>query len=90
MTIEYFENILHIGITLTLIPINYAPSLTMLGIIIGVGSVIALMSVGRGAQASILSTYDRLGTNMLAVVPTSGRRDRYGRNFLYYSQPYPG
>ena len=46
--------------------------LTMLGIIIGVGSVIALMSVGRGAQASILSTYDRLGTNILAVVPTSG------------------
>ena len=46
--------------------------LTMLGIIIGVGSVIALMSVGRGAQASILSTYDRLGTNLLSVVPTSG------------------
>jgi len=46
--------------------------LTMLGIIIGVGSVIALMSIGRGAQASILSTYDRLGTNMLAIVPTSG------------------
>ncbi len=46
--------------------------LTMLGIIIGVGSVIALMSVGRGAQASILSTYNRLGTNVLAVVPTSG------------------
>jgi putative ABC transport system permease protein len=46
--------------------------LTMLGIIIGVASVIALMSVGRGAQASILSTYDRLGTNMLSVVPSSG------------------
>ncbi|MDD5701975.1 MAG: ABC transporter permease [Dehalococcoidales bacterium] len=46
--------------------------LTMLGIIIGVGSVIALMSIGRGAQASILSTYDRLGTNMLVVVPSSG------------------
>jgi putative ABC transport system permease protein len=46
--------------------------LTMLGIIIGVGSVIALMSVGRGAQASILSTYDRLGTNVLSIVPSSG------------------
>jgi putative ABC transport system permease protein len=46
-------------------------ALTMLGIIIGVGSVIALMSVGRGAQASILSTYNRMGTNILAVVPTS-------------------
>ena len=55
--------------------------LTMLGIIIGVGSVIALMSVGRGAQASILSTYDRLGTNMLSVVPTSGEGTAW-RDFL--------
>ena len=47
-------------------------ALTMLGIIIGVGSVIALMSIGRGAQASIISTYDRIGNNLLAVVPTSG------------------
>jgi len=46
--------------------------LTMLGIIIGVGSVIALMSVGRGAQASILKTYDRLGPNLMTVVPSSG------------------
>ena len=47
-------------------------SLTMLGIIIGVGSVIALLSIGRGAQNSILSTYERLGTNLLTIVPTSG------------------
>jgi putative ABC transport system permease protein len=47
-------------------------ALTMLGIIIGVGSVIALMSIGRGAQASIISTYDRIGNNLLSVVPTSG------------------
>jgi putative ABC transport system permease protein len=46
--------------------------LTMLGIIIGVGSVIALMSIGRGAQATILQTYNRLGTNLLAIVPSSG------------------
>jgi putative ABC transport system permease protein len=52
--------------------------LTMLGIIIGVGSVIALMSVGRGAQASIISTYDRLGTNMLAIVPSSGESGMAG------------
>jgi putative ABC transport system permease protein len=47
-------------------------ALTMLGMIIGVGSVIALMSIGRGAQASILSSFDRLGTNLLSVVPSSG------------------
>ena len=46
-------------------------ALTMLGIVIGVGSVITLMSIGRGAQASILSTYEKLGTNLLTVVPTS-------------------
>ncbi|MDP2916291.1 MAG: ABC transporter permease, partial [Dehalococcoidia bacterium] len=46
-------------------------ALTMLGIIIGVGAVITLMSVGRGAQTSILSTFEQLGTNLLTVVPTS-------------------
>lgn len=46
-------------------------ALTMLGVIIGVGAVITLMSVGRGAQESILSSYESLGTNLLAVVPTS-------------------
>jgi putative ABC transport system permease protein len=33
-------------------------SLTMLGVIIGVGAVISLMSIGRGAQARIMSTFD--------------------------------
>ena len=42
-------------------------SLTMLGIIIGVGSVITLMSVGRGAEASITSTLQGMGTNLIYV-----------------------
>ena len=46
-------------------------SLTMLGIIIGVGAVIALMSVGRGAQATITTTFEQLGTNVLYVMPRS-------------------
>jgi putative ABC transport system permease protein len=46
-------------------------SLTMLGIIIGVGSVITLMSVGRGAEASITSSYEEMGTNLLQVIPRS-------------------
>ena len=46
-------------------------SLTMLGIIIGVGAVITLVSIGRGAEASITSSYDQLGTNVLNVVPRS-------------------
>ncbi len=45
--------------------------LTMLGIIIGVGAVISLMSIGRGAQASITSTFEELGSNVLYVMPRS-------------------
>ena len=46
-------------------------SLTMLGIIIGVGAVITLMSVGRGAQASITSAFEQMGTNVLYVMSSS-------------------
>jgi putative ABC transport system permease protein len=43
--------------------------LTMLGIIIGVASVIALISVGRGTQSDISGKIESLGTNLLMVVP---------------------
>ena len=46
-------------------------ALTMLGIIIGVGAVIALMSIGRGAQAGILASIQANGTNLLYVSPGS-------------------
>lgn len=46
--------------------------LTMLGIIIGVGAVIALVSVGKGATASIGKQISSLGTNLLIVRPGSG------------------
>ena len=46
-------------------------SLTMLGIVIGVGAVIGLMSVGRGAQATITTTFEQWGTNVLYVMPRS-------------------
>jgi putative ABC transport system permease protein len=42
-------------------------ALTMLGVIIGVGSVITLMSVGRGAEASITSSITDMGTNLIYV-----------------------
>jgi putative ABC transport system permease protein len=44
-------------------------SLTLLGIIIGVSSVIAMMAVGRGAQVSITSRISDLGTNLITVRP---------------------
>ena len=43
-------------------------SLTMLGIIIGVTAVIGLMSVGRGAQAMVTSTFEQMGTNVIFVI----------------------
>src|SRR6187200_2520871 len=44
-------------------------SLTMLGIVIGVGAVIALVSIGRGAQQSITSQIQSMGSNLLFVSP---------------------
>ncbi len=46
-------------------------TLTMLGIIIGVAAVIALMSIGRGAQAQVTSQIQSLGTNLLFIRPGS-------------------
>jgi putative ABC transport system permease protein len=44
--------------------------LTMLGIVIGVAAVIALVAVGNGAQAQVVSNLEGLGSNLLTV--TSG------------------
>ena len=43
--------------------------LTMLGIIIGVASVIVIISIGAGAQGLILSQIKSLGTNIIGVMP---------------------
>ena len=45
--------------------------LTMLGIIIGVGAVIAMVSVGMGVRRSVQSSIASLGSNMLIVSPGS-------------------
>ncbi|HLW49121.1 MAG TPA: ABC transporter permease [bacterium] len=43
--------------------------LTMLGIIIGVGAVIASMAIGAGAQAAVLAQIESLGANLVVVIP---------------------
>jgi putative ABC transport system permease protein len=45
--------------------------LTILGIVIGVAAVIALVSIGRGAQAQITSRIESNGTNLVFVRPGS-------------------
>jgi putative ABC transport system permease protein len=44
-------------------------ALTMLGVVIGVMSVVALLSIGRGAQASITDQISGTGLNLLTVLP---------------------
>jgi putative ABC transport system permease protein len=41
--------------------------LTMLGIIIGVSAVIAMVSIGQGAQASVQAQIESIGTNLLFI-----------------------
>ena len=45
--------------------------LTMLGIIIGVGAVIAMVSIGMGVRTSVSDSFASLGSNMLIVMPGS-------------------
>ena len=50
--------------------------LSMLGIIIGVGAVIAIVSVGSGAQSQVTSQISQLGSNIINIGPGISR----GRN----------
>ncbi|MFT4198822.1 MAG: MacB family efflux pump subunit [Pseudoxanthomonas sp.] len=54
--------------------------LTMLGIIIGIASVVSVVALGNGSQQQILSNISALGTNTIEVYPGSGFGDlRSGR-----------
>jgi len=47
--------------------------LTTLGIIIGVGAVIAMVALGEGAKARMEEAFNQMGTNLLVVVPGSSQ-----------------
>ena len=47
--------------------------LTILGIVIGIGSVIAMVSIGQGAQSSIESSIQSIGSNLLMIMPGAQR-----------------
>ena len=47
--------------------------LTMLGIIIGVASVIAMLAIGQGSKRSIREQISEMGSNMIMVHPGNGR-----------------
>ena len=44
-------------------------ALTMLGIIIGVASVIAMVSLGQGAQKQVQDQISSMGSNMMFIMP---------------------
>jgi len=50
-------------------------ALTMLGVIIGVASVVALVGVGQGTTSNITSALAGLGTNLLTINPTEQASD---------------
>lgn len=47
--------------------------LTMLGIIIGIASVIAMTAIGQGAQSSIATSIQSIGSNLIIVTPGAQR-----------------
>jgi putative ABC transport system permease protein len=47
--------------------------LTMLGIVIGIASVIAMLSIGQGAKAQIESSIQSIGSNLLMIQPGAQR-----------------
>ncbi|HEX3346403.1 MAG TPA: ABC transporter permease [Polyangiaceae bacterium] len=56
--------------------------LTTLGIVIGVGAVIAMMAIGAGAKAQVEQAFAAMGTNILIILPgstsASGVKGGYG------------
>jgi putative ABC transport system permease protein len=60
--------------TYSAITVNKArSSLTILGIVIGIGSVIAMIAIGQGAQGSIESSIQSIGSNLVLVMPGAQR-----------------
>jgi putative ABC transport system permease protein len=60
--------------TYSAITVNKARSgLTILGIVIGIGSVIAMIAIGQGAQTSIENNIQSIGSNLILVTPGFAR-----------------
>ncbi|MBU6214538.1 ABC transporter permease [Patescibacteria group bacterium] len=52
--------------------------LTVLGIVIGIASVIALTAIGQGAQTSIQTSIQSIGSNLIEVLPGAARQFGFG------------
>ncbi|MFA5744691.1 MAG: ABC transporter permease [Candidatus Paceibacterota bacterium] len=54
--------------------------LTILGIVIGISSVIAMVSIGTGASNTISSSIEALGSNLIQITPGAQRTQGFGVN----------
>ncbi len=61
--------------------------LTMLGILVGIASVVLLTAVGEGVRAFVLGEFTQFGTHLLAVVP--GKTDTFGASGATISTTRP-
>ncbi len=68
-----FSNLIKIAVR-ALVRNRLRAILTMLGIIIGVASVIAMLALGEGSKRSMQQEMSNMGTNMLMVMPNFQRR----------------
>src|SRR5262249_15594637 len=63
-----FTSVLEIGVQ-ALTRNRMRSALTVLGIVIGVGAVIATLAIGQGARAAVQAQIRALGANVLTVLP---------------------
>ena len=63
--------------------------LTMLGIIIGVGSVITMLAIGQGSKRSIQAQISEMGSNMIMIHPGGDRRGRHHFVGFFAQKPLP-
>jgi putative ABC transport system permease protein len=68
-----YSNLLRIAVR-ALVRNRLRALLTMLGIIIGVASVIAMLAIGEGSKRGIREEMSEMGTNMLMIMPNFQRR----------------
>lgn len=62
-----------IGLAMRSLRVNrFRTALTLLGIIIGVASVVAMLAFGNGAKEKVLATIERMGSDLIMIRPMAG------------------
>ena len=70
-----FTDIIKMSLT-TIVAFKQRSILTILGILVGIASVVLLTSIGEGVRVFVLSEFTQFGTNLVAVTP--GKATTFG------------